>query len=474
MLATTTLLDRIAAQIGAGNVLTGADAAPWAHDWMGKYTGAPEAVLRPGSTAEVSAILALAHAEGVPIVPAGGNTGLTGGGIAPGGLILSLARMNRIRDIRPAARIAIAEAGVVLTQMHQAAAAHDLIFPLTFGARGSAMIGGVLSTNAGGSNVLRHGNTRDLCLGVEVVLADGRVMDLMSELHKDNTGYNLRNLIIGAEGTLGVITAAVLKLRPRPRAYVTAMVALPGLGAALDLLNGMQAATGGAVEAFEYMPRVYIEQHLRVFPQARQPFADMHDVNILIELAAIAPRDADPLPDGTIPMAALMEDLLAAMMEEGRVLDAVVAQNDRERAEMWTRRESAAEMMRHFDGPEVDNDVCLPLDRVEDFLTRALVRVRQVDPGATDFCVSHLGDGNVHYTVHPSSRDPALTEDIREAVEDVVAELGGSFSAEHGIGQAKLGTMRRRKDPVALDVMRSIKKALDPKGILNPGKVIPD
>jgi len=473
-IAIAMLLDRIAAQIGAAHVLTGPDAAPWARDWMGKYVGAPLAVLRPASTAEVSGILALAHAEGAPIVPVGGNTGLTGGAIAPGGLILSLARMNRIRDIRPAARIAIAEAGVILTQLHAAAARHDMIFPLTFGARGSAMIGGVLSTNAGGSNVLRYGNTRDLCLGVEVVLADGRVMDLMSELHKDNTGYNLRNLIIGAEGTLGIITAAVLKLRPRPRAYVTAMVALPSLPAALDLLNGIQAATGGAVEAFEYMPRVFIDQHLRVFPQARPPFADRHDVNILIEIGATAPRDADPLPDGTVPMAAVLQDYLAGMLAGGQVLDAVIAQNDRERAEMWARRESAAELMRHFPGPEVDNDICLPLDRVDAFLSRALAQVRRVDAGATDFCVSHLGDGNVHYTVHPTSADPALTEAIREAVEDLVADLGGSFSAEHGIGQAKLGTMRRRKDPVALDAMRAVKRALDPKGILNPGKVVPD
>ena len=467
------LNDRLAAIVGPAHVLTGADAAPWATDWMGKYKGEPLAVVRPGNTAEVAAILRLAQAERLPVVPVSGNTGLAGGATAPGAIALSLARMNRIRDIRPAARTAIVEAGVVLTQLHQAAAQHDLIFPLTFGARGSAMIGGVLSTNAGGSNVLRYGNTRDLCLGVEVVLADGRVMNLMSELHKDNTGLNLRHLVIGAEGTLGVITAAVMKLFPRPRAYATAMVALPHLSDALALLNRVQAATGGAVEAFEFMPRAYVDRHLALFPKARAPFADSHPVNILIEVGATAPKDADPQPDGTIPVVTLLENLLAEMMEAGEVSDAVVARNDAQRTAMWERRESAAEISRTIT-PQVDSDVCLPLDRVDAFLTAALARVRSFDPGADDFCVSHLGDGNVHYTVRPTSADPDLMERVREAVEDVVAEMGGSFSAEHGIGLAKLGTMRRRKDPVALDVMRAIKRALDPAGILNPGKVIPD
>jgi FAD/FMN-containing dehydrogenase len=468
-----TLLDRLAAITGPAHVLTGAAAAPWAQDWMGKYPSTPLAVVRPSSTAQVAAIMSLAHETGTPVVPLSGNTGLPGGGQTDGGLILSLSRMNRIREIRPAARTAIVEAGVILSQMHDAAAEHDLIFPLTFGARGSAMIGGVLSTNAGGSNVLRYGNTRDLCLGVEVVLADGRVMNLMSELHKDNTGYSLRNLMIGAEGTLGVITAAVLKLFPRPRAYATAMVAVPQLTAALDLLNRMQAATGGAVEAFEYMPRAYIARHLTVIPGAREPFDAPHDVNILIELGATAPRDATPGPDGAVPIVDLLETTLGQMLDQGLVLDAVVARTDAQRREMWARRESAAELTRHVH-PQVDTDVCLPLDRVDAFLTQVLSRVRTIDPDATDFCVAHLGDGNVHYTVMPTRPDRETDEAIRTAIEDVVQDMGGSFSAEHGIGIAKLGTMRRRKDPVALDVMRAVKRALDPAGILNPGKVIPD
>jgi FAD/FMN-containing dehydrogenase len=467
------LLERLAAIVGPAHVLTGADAAPWASDWMGKYTGQPMAVLRPGSTAEVAAIMALAFETGTTVVPVAGNTSLPGGTHAPGALVLSVARLNRIRALNPVARTAHVEAGVILSDLHAAADDQDLIFPLTFGARGSAMIGGVLSTNAGGSNVVRYGNTRDLCLGVEVVLADGRVMDLMSALHKDNTGYSLRNLVIGAEGTLGIITAAVMKLKPKPRAYATAMVAVPSLDAALTLLNRMQEATGGAVEAFEYMPRIYINAHLALSPQARAPFALAHDVNILIEVGATAPRDATPLADGSIPIVTLLEQTLGAMLDQGMVLDAVVAQNSAQRTEMWARREAAAELTRHR-FPQVDSDVCLPLDRVAAFLPAALVRARALDPEATDFCVGHLGDGNVHYTVFPSRDDPVLGEAIREAVEDVVQDMGGSFSAEHGIGQAKLGTMARRKDPVALDVMRAVKRALDPKGILNPGKVIPD
>jgi FAD/FMN-containing dehydrogenase len=468
-----TLTDRLAAICGPANVLTGDDAAPYGRDWMGKYITRPLAAVRPGSTAEVAQVLQLASETRTAVVPMGGNTGLPGGGKAEGALVLSLARMNAAPVINPAARTATVQAGVVLSNLHDAAAAHDLIFPLTFGARQSAMIGGVLSTNAGGSNVVRYGNTRDLCLGVEVVLADGRVMNLMSALHKDNTGYNLRNLVIGAEGTLGVITGAVLKLFPRPRATATAMVATAGLSAALDLLHRVQAATGSMVEAFEYMPRLFIETHLIVVPGAREPFDASHDTNILIEIATTRPDLSTPGPDGAIPLVTQLETILADLMEEGAVLDAVVAQNQTQRAEMWARRESAATLMRHFPA-EVDTDVCLPLDKVPTFFERILPHVRRIDPGARDFTVAHLGDGNLHYTVLPSRHDGRDEDALREAVEDIVQELGGSFSAEHGVGTAKLGTMRRRKDPVALDVMRTIKRALDPLNILNPGKVIPD
>jgi len=334
------------------------------------------------------------------------------------------------------------------------------------------MLGGVLSTNAGGSNVLRYGNTRDLCLGVEVVLADGRVLDLMSALHKDNTGYALKHLFIGGEGTLGVITAAVMKLAPRPRAYLTATVALRSLGDALDLLNRLQAESGGAVEAFEYMPREYIEGHLKLDPKARLPFAERHDVNVMIELGITSSLLATQRPDGTRPADEMLEAVLATMHEEGALLDAVIATSEAQRREMWTRRESAAAIA-YLRACRVDNDIALPLDRIEDFYARVRPRLAAIDPEIDELTVAHLGDGNLHYTLYPTSTDEALQDRLRETVEDVVAELGGSFSAEHGIGLYKLPTMRRRKPPEVLAAMRLVKAAFDPDNLMNPGKLIP-
>ncbi|MDW4548375.1 FAD-binding oxidoreductase [Defluviimonas sp. D31] len=468
-----TLIERLVEIVGPANVLTGADMAPYRDDWTGRYRSEPRAVLRPATTAEVAAILRLASAEAFAVVPAGGRTGLTGGTEAEGALMLSLERMNRIRAIRPEARTAVVEAGVILSSLHDAAAALDLYFPLWFGARGSATIGGALSTNAGGSNVLRYGSTRALCLGLEVVLADGRVMDLMSELHKDNSGYDLKGLFIGAEGTLGVITAAVMKLVPAPRAHATAMLAAPSLAAALALLNRLQRATGGLVEAFEFMPRDYMEQLRDRRPDLGQPFAEIHDVTILVELGATAPRDTDPGADGSVPLTGLLEETLGAMLEEGLVLDAVIATSEAQRAAIWARREAAAEIATGV-GHAVDLDVALPLDRVETFLARLKDGLHTLAPGAVTNTVGHLGDGNIHLAIFPGREDSALDDRITEAVEDIVADLGGSFSAEHGIGLSKLGSMRRRKDPVALDMMRAVKAAFDPKGILNPGKTVPE
>ena len=466
------MLDRIREIVGAANVADGGDIARWSSDWTGSYHWQPLAVVRPANTAEVSAVMRVAFETGTPVVPVGGNSGLAGGTRADGALMLSLERMNTIREIRAPARIAIVEAGVILSALHDAADARGLSFPLTFGARGTAMIGGCLSTNAGGSNVLRHGNTRDLCLGLEVVLPDGRVMDLMSELHKDNAGYDLRHLMIGAEGTLGIITAAVLKLAPKPRANATAMVAVPGLDQALVLLNRLQEATGGTVEAFEYMPRNYIEQHVARFEGAREPFDAPHDVNILVEVAATAPRDCTPGPDGRVPLAGHLEEVLASLFEDGTLSDATVAQNDTQRTGMWARREAAAEIALTR-RPIVVTDIAVPLDKVATFLSRIEARLPALDPGAESISVAHLGDGNVHYTVWPSTDDASVHDAINEAVEEEVRDLGGSFSAEHGIGTSKLPSMARRKNPVSLDVMRSIKTALDPTGIMNPGKVLP-
>lgn len=462
----------LAAAIGSAHVLTGPDMTRYSRDWMGRYEGQPVAVARPGSTAEVAACVRIAAQHGLPVIPISGNTGLVGGTMTRGGLMLSLERLNRIRGVKRDAKLVIAEAGVILTRLHDAAEAQGLYFPLWFGARGSAMLGGVLSTNAGGSNVLRYGSTRGLCLGLEVVLADGRILNLMSELHKDNSGYDLKSLFIGAEGTLGIITAAVMKLVPAPKAHATATLAARSLPDALAVLNRMQEATGNRVEAFEFMPRTFSERLRDARPDLGLPFDHIPEVTILIEAATTVPSEATPDANGDIPLVATLELILTQMMEAGLVTDAILARNEQQRRAMWARREAAAEIGVGLH-PEVDTDVCLPLDRVETFLTRAIQRLEALDPGARTITVAHLGDGNLHFTAYPTRDDKQLKDQVLEAIEDVVADLGGSFSAEHGVGLSKLPSMSRRKDPVALDVMRTLKQALDPQNIMNPGKVIP-
>jgi FAD/FMN-containing dehydrogenase len=466
------ILDALRATVGADRITTGGDCAPWMRDWTGQYRWTPLCVARPRSTAEVSAVLRVAHDARVPVVPVSGNTGLSGGTRAEDAVMLSLDRMDRIREIRPSARLAVVEAGVILSRLHEAAEAQGLRFPMTFGAKGSARLGGLLATNAGGSNVLRHGNTRDLVLGLEAVLADGRVVDLMSELHKDNSGLNLKHLLIGSEGTLGVITAAVLTLAPRPRAHATAMVGLPSFEAALSLLNRLQEETGGAVEAFEYLSPAYLSAYAAHAPGTRAPLDREAPVTVLLELSATAPHDAQPGPDGVVPLAARLETVLGTLLENGTVLDAQVAQSESQRRAMWARREAAAEVC-VARRPMVNNDIAVPLDAVGPFLARMDARLSQLDPDARAVTVAHLGDGNIHYAVWPAREDAGLNDAITEAVEDMVKRFGGSFSAEHGIGTTKLRSMQRRKDPAALDAMRAIKAALDPDGILNPGKVLP-
>ncbi|WP_245749175.1 FAD-binding oxidoreductase [Jannaschia pohangensis] len=445
--------------LGDAHVLTGGDVEKFARDWTGKWRADPLAVVRPANTAEVSQVVKLAAAFDLSIVPVGGNTGLVGGTSNTGALMISLERMTTIRDIRPAAGLAVVEGGAILSDIHAAVEAQDMFFPLTFGARGSARVGGFLSTNAGGSNVVRYGPTRGLVLGIEVVLADGRILDLMSELRKDNSGYDLRDLFIGGEGTLGIITAAVLRLVPKPRHHAAALVAVRDLPASLRLLRALQSATDGAVEAFEYMPRSYMTALATHRPDLRQPFA-VHDHCVMIDLGGLS----RPLGD-------VMEAVLEAGVESGDVLDAMVAQNEAQRRLIWDMREAAAEIT-FTRLPIVDNDVALPLDAVAQFIDDMHAGLATLDPGADTLIVAHLGDGNVHLTVYPT--DDGQLDAIREMIEGVTVSLGGSISAEHGIGLSKLTTMTRRKDPVALDVMRAIKTALDPDNRMNPGKVIPE
>lgn len=343
---------------------------------------------------------------------------------------------------------------------------------MTFGAKGSARLGGMLSTNAGGSNVLRYGNMRDLCLGIEAVMPDGQVLDALSELHKNNSGYDLRHLLIGAEGTLGIITKAVLKLVPEPRVRATAFLGLTELPAALDLLNALQEATGGKVEAFEYMPAVYHRTHARHFPDAVYPLSAEWPVTILMEVASTADGDAALDEDGTPRLISDVEAILAGYLEDGRIADAVVAQTEAQRQAFWARREAAAELT--FDGtPFVATDVAVPLDAQHTFLEATEAKLHGFGAEASSFVVAHLGDGNLHYVVRVNRSDPQLKERITESIEDEVARLGGSFSAEHGVGLAKRTTMARRKDPVALAAMRAIKAALDPNDLCNPGKLLP-
>jgi len=475
------LIQKLAAIVGDKYCLSGdAERSKYDHDITGEFKGRSLAVVRPANAAEVAAVVSLANDARVGVVPQSGNTGLAGGAsvsMTGEAIILSTDRMNHILEINPQSRIARVEAGVILANLHSAAAQHGLSFPLLFGARGSCMIGGNLSTNAGGSNVVRYGNTRALCLGLEVVTPTGEIVDLMSELHKDNTGYDLKDLYIGAEGTLGVITAAVLKLVPTPKAFATAMVSVPGIGGALTLLHKIQAASGNGVEAFEYMPGHYFKHLAIMDPSAPMPFAEPAKIGILIEVAATAAQDAIVNDDGTTPVGNMLLDTLSDLMETGEVLDATVAGSAAQRAEMWRQREAAFEVA-NYRGRPMTTDVSVPLDKVEAFLEIANERLKTVVPKAELIEIAHLGDGNLHYSVWPdrdSNAPPgaAIKTAFYTMVEDVVQDLHGSFSAEHGIGVAKLGSMERRKNKPALAVMHAIKSALDPNNIMNPGKVLP-
>lgn len=467
------MIDKLAAIVGKDHVLTADQTERWQIDWLDQYPANPLAVVRPANTQEVAEIVKLGNATKTAIVPVSGNTGLAGGVSGSDHIMISMERMNKIHDVRANSRIAIVDAGVILSDIHAAAEENGLVFPLTFGARGSALIGGCMGTNAGGSNVVRYGNTRDLVLGVEVVLPNGEIADLMSELRKDNSGYNLKHLIIGAEGTLGIITKAVLKLFPKPKAYATAMVAAPSIGESLQLLNQLQDATGGAVEAFEFMPRAYVETHLALDKSAREPFEAPHEVNIMVEVGTTIAAKAEPDETGQVPLVSELENILAELFESGAVLDATVAQNEAQRRAMWQRREAAAEVLL-LHKPLINHDIAVPLEKVSDFIETMDARLQDIDPGAQTMIVSHLGDGNVHYSVWGKSLDPKVHDAITEAVEDETLKLGGSFSAEHGIGVSKLRSMARRKDPVSIAAMKAIKAALDPNNIMNPGKVLPN
>jgi FAD/FMN-containing dehydrogenase len=446
------------------------DMAPYLADQRQRYKGETPFVVRPASTAEVATTVKLCREAGVAIVPQGGNTGLVGGGLPYAedkAVLLSLGRLNKVRKVDPTDYSITVEAGCILQQVQAAAEAADRLFPLSLGAEGSCQIGGNLSTNAGGVHVLRYGNARDLVLGLEVVLPDGRIWDGLRALRKDNTGYALKHLFVGAEGTLGIITAACLKLFPRPAETEVAFVAVRDPAAAVELLGRARAATGDRVNAFELIPRIGLDFALKHVAGTQDPLAEPNDWYALIELAS-------GRADGTLREG--LEEFLGTAIEDGLVSDAALAANERQAADFWAIREAIVEAQK-FEGGSIKHDVSVAVSKTPEFIERATRLVEEMVPGIRPVPFGHVGDGNVHFNLsQPEDADRkaylARWEEVNEAVHELVVEMGGSISAEHGIGFMKVGENARFKPEVELDLMRSLKRALDPDNLMNPGKVI--
>jgi D-lactate dehydrogenase (cytochrome) len=464
-------IDALREILGSADLLTEpSDTAPYLVDWRKLYRGQAMAVVRPRNTEQVSRVIALASEAGISIVPQGGNTDLAGASVPlPDGdnLVLSLERMNRIRSVDAANYTITVEAGCILQQVQEAAAKADRLFPLSLTAEGSCRIGGNLSTNAGGIAVLRYGNMRDLTLGLEVVLPDGRIWNGLRALRKDNTGYDLKHLFIGAEGTLGIITAAVLKLSPRPRERACAFVAAPSLEATLALLGRMRAASGDNVTSFEMIPRIALEMAIAHVPGSFDPFPDPHEAYLLLELTSSRENSG---------VAAIAEEALAAAMEEGLVSEATIAQNESQAAALWFLREAVVEAQKSA-GASIKHDVAVPVAAVPAFIKEAKAAAEAAEPGLRVYAFGHLGDGNIHFNLmQPVGMRPedftAQTARLNRVVHDIVARYGGSISAEHGLGQLRREEARRYKPAIEFELMERIKAALDPKGIMNPGKVL--
>ena len=460
-------LNRLAAVVGEAHAIRNAvEMDGYMREWRQIWTGRSPLVLRPGSTDEVSRILAIANETRTVIVPQAGNTGLCGGQIptdAGNEVVLSLDRMTRILDVDPADNTITVEAGAVLMSVQDAADAVDRLFPLSLASEGSCRIGGNLSTNAGGLNVIAYGNTRDLCLGLEVVLADGRIWNGLKRLRKDNTGYDLRDLFIGAEGTLGIITAAVMKLFPKPKSRETAFIAVPSPQAAVDLLSLAQDMSGNRVVGFELIAEIALQFSIR-HAGVRHPLAEASPWYVLAELS-------DPVPGA---MMAIFE----AAMARGLVTDAALAQSDAQRHDFWTARELISESQKP-EGGSIKHDVAVPVSKVPQFLVEADAAVSRLVPGARFVSFGHLGDGNIHYNIsQPVGMDKTrfldMWNEMNDVVFEVVGRFNGSISAEHGIGRLKAHRMPDIKSPVELDMMRGLKRMLDPNSILNPGRVLPE
>ncbi|MGO4665891.1 FAD-binding oxidoreductase [Bosea sp. 2RAB26] len=464
------VLDRMAGIVGARNIIAEPDAMlPYLKEWRDLFRGQATAVVRPGSTEEVAAIVRLAAETGTTLVPQGGNTGLVGGQIpvADGReIILSLQRLDKVRAVDAEGDTMIVEAGVTLQRAQEAAEEAGRLFPLSLASEGTCTIGGNLSTNAGGTAVIAYGNARELCMGLEVVLADGRIWNGLRQLRKDNTGYDLKNLFIGAEGTLGVITAAVLKLFPLPAARATAFLALPGPAEALALLNAAKAGAGGTLTTFELMPRIGLEFVLRHAAGTRDPLSEPSPWYVLMEVSA----------QSAVGLNEAVESFLGEALENGLITDAALAGSLEQRKDFWKLREMLSEVQR-FEGGSIKHDISVPLHATPDFLARAIATVEAMIPGCRAVPFGHLGDGNIHFNVsQPVGADKeaflARWNEINRAVHAIVTEMHGSISAEHGIGRLKRYLLPSVKDPVELALMKTLKATLDPQGILNPGAVL--
>ncbi|MDB5511001.1 MAG: hydroxyacid dehydrogenase [Enterovirga sp.] len=466
--ASVALLRRLVEALGETHVRTAADdLALHLREERGLYHGSAIAVVRPGSTAEVAQVVRECAAAGVPLVAQGGNTGLVGGGVPYGGVVLSLARLNRVREVDELNATMVVEGGCVLAEVQRAAAEAGLLFPLSLPSEGSCRIGGNLATNAGGTAVLRYGNARELVLGLEVVLADGRIWNGLTALRKDNTGYDLKHLFMGSEGTLGIITAAVLKLFPAQRSRTTAFVGLRSAADALNLFGRLRAAAGEQLTAFEFIGRFGLELVLKHHAAAMRPLAGDHVAYALIDLAS---------PDPEADLAGTFETVLGAAIEDGLVEDATIAASDAQRLALWDLRERLSDTQR-LEGGSIKHDVAVPVSRVAEFIDEASRDCEAAMPGVRVCAFGHFGDGNIHFNLsQPVAMEKAAFlaswEMFNRIVHDIVQKMHGSISAEHGIGLIKRDELPHYKDPVALDLMHTLKAALDPRNILNPGKVL--
>lgn len=464
-------LDRIRAVVGEkGWSTTKEILQPWLTDQRGHFTGKCAMLVRPASTEEVSQVMSICAEFGIAVVPQGGNTSLCGAATPDTRgheILLNLGRMNRVRDVDTLNYTITVEAGCILQNVQQAAADVNRLFPLSLGAEGSCEIGGNLSTNAGGIHVLRYGNTRELVLGLEVVLPSGEIWNGLRRLRKDNTGYDLKHLFVGAEGTLGVITAAVMKLFPLPKDVQTCFAAVRDLDAVIELLGRARAASGDAITSFEMIRRFGIDLSLKHLPGLVDPLQEKYELYALIEFSG-ARADSG--------MAENMEAMLAAAFEDGLVLDAAVAQSDSQRQNFWRIREGITEAQ-SLEGGSIKHDISVPVSRIPDFVRQATAAVEEFVPGIRPCTFGHAGDGNLHFNFsQPETMDReaylALWGDVNRIVHDIVVEMDGSISAEHGIGQLKREELAHYKPALDLSLMRGIKAAIDPKGLMNPGKLI--